>query len=41
MIVISLEDSVLCEYQIKVVDKNEDEAISDSRNKYNHLLYEF
>ena len=41
MIVTELDDSILCEYQIKVVDTSEGEAIASQRNKYNHLLYEF
>ena len=41
MVVTELNKAILCEYQIKIVDKNEDAELAESRNKYNHLLYEF
>ena len=41
VMIVVLFDSVLCEYQIKVTDKNSDDKLSYLTNKFNHLLYEF
>jgi hypothetical protein len=41
MIVVEHKEEILCEYQIKIKDTSEDSALSQKRNKFNHLLYEF